>query len=265
MTMNGYNHYRIGSYLLIGFAPLLILAAVLTDPQEYMQSPFLMLSATCFIGGGFLFALSGDKPIDARLAGRLSVQGIPTLGHIIRDMGGSGPAVFLPPESEGGSVTQFTSTRSDYRSFAAEGGGFTYHNGSTGILTPPLAAPLLDDLKNDSDLALPKDYSLLMGAIREVCEETLSVTEWMDIRREGDRVIFTLHNYLLFSGCASLHAESPEFCMLCPCSICSLIACMIAEGLGCAVSLNRTALDDADRSLRVELSCAFAEKTPLPA
>lgn len=263
--MNGYNHYRIGSYLLIGFAPLLILAAILTDPQEYMQSPFLMLSATCFIGGGFLFALSGDKPIDARLAGRLSVQGIPALGHIIRDMGGSGPAVFLPPESEGGRVMQFTSTRSDYRSFATEGDGFAYHNGSTGILTPPLAAPLLDDLKNDNDLALPKDYSLLMGAIREVCEETLSVTEWMDIQREGDRVIFTLHNYLLFSGCASLHAESPEFCMLCPCSICSLIACMIAEGLGCEVSLNRTALEDADHSIRVELSCAFAEKSPLPA
>ncbi len=264
MKINGSNHYRIGSYFLIGFAPLLILAALLTDPQGYLQSPFLMLSATSFIGGVFLFALNVDESVDAWLAGRLSMQGIPTLGHIIHDLGGYGAAVFLPPESEGGRIMQFVPTRPNCRPFLGDGGGFAYHDGNTGTLSPPLAGPLLDDLKRDNDLILPQDYSLLMGAIREVCEDLLSVADRVDVRREGDTVTFDLHNYLLLSGCISLREASPEFCALCPCSICSLIACMIAEGLKCEVSLDRVALDDTGRSPSMRIHYILTTGTDIP-
>lgn len=248
MKLNRYNRYRTGSYFLIGFAPLLVLAAYLTDPQGYMYSPLLMLSATSCIGGGLLFALGGDEVVDARLASRLSLQGLSAMDHLIRDMGCYGTATFLPPDSEGGRVMQFTPTLPNCRPLAADGGGFPYHNGLTGTLSPPLAGPILNDLKRDNELVLPGNYSLLMGAIREVCEDLLSITDRVDIRRAGDKVTFTLHNYLLLPGCISLREVSPEFCTLCPCSICSLIACMIAEGLKCEVSLDQVALDDTGRS-----------------
>ncbi|WP_292394574.1 hypothetical protein [Methanoculleus sp. UBA303] len=264
MNMDRYNHYKISSYLLIGFALLLILAALLTDPQGYMQSPLLMLSATGFIGGAFLFALGGDESIDARLASRLSVQGTSALGHIISDLGGYGAGVFLPPESEGGRIMQFIPIQSDCSSFAADGGRFAHHNGITGILTFPLAASLLEDLKRDSDLVLPQEYSLLMGAIQEVCEDLLSVAGRVDVRREGNTVTFDLRNYLLISGCASLREASPEFCALCPCSICSLIACMITEGLKCEVSLNRVTLDETARSPCMSIRYILTTGTEMP-
>lgn len=262
--MNRYNHYRIGSYFLIGFAPLLILAALLTDPIGYLQSPFLMLSATSFIGGSFLFALSGDKSIDAWLASMFSVQGISALGRMIRDQGGCGAAVFLPSENKEGGVMQFTPIRADCRTDVTDEGQLAYHNGNTGTLTPALAAPLLEKLKQDNDLTLPKDYSHLMGAIREVCEDLLSIADQVDIKREGNTATFNLHNYLLLSGCISLRKASPDICVLYPCSICSLIACMITEGLGCEVSLHRVTLDDTGRSPFMSLQYTLMAGTEVP-
>lgn len=252
MTANRYNRYRIGSYLLVGFAALLFLAVQLAHPRD-LQNPLLMLSATSFIGGAFLFSLGGDASIDARLASRLSLQGISALGGIIRDLGGSGAAVFLPPEGEGGKVMQFIPTQPRCRSLLGDGGGFACHDGSTGTLSRPLAAPILEDLRRDDALVLPSEYGLLAGAIREVCEDLLSVADRVEIRRDGDVVLVRLHNYLLFPGCASLREVSPEFCTLSPCSICSLIACMMAEGLACEVSLDGVTLDDRAGSHRMEL------------
>jgi hypothetical protein len=253
METDEHERYRIGASLLMGFAFLLLIAALVTDQWRYMQTPLFMLSTTCFIGGAFLFAFGGGESVDARLASRLSLQAIPALGRIIQNLGGYGAAIFLPPDSPDGKVMQFTPTQPACRPFLGDGGGLAYHDGSTGTITHPLAGPVIEDLKRDNDLSLPSEYGLLMGAIREVCEDLLSVADRVDIRRDGDTVIVNLHNYLLFPGCASLRKESPEVCMLCPCSICSLIACMIAEGLKCEVSLNCITLDDTGCSPGMEI------------
>jgi len=260
MVTNRYIHYRIGSYLLIGLAILILVVVLVKDPQ-YMQSPLLMLSAASFIGGVFLFAVSGGESIDTRVANRFSLQGISALGRIVRDLGGSGAAVFLPPDGRAREVMQFTPTQPASRPILGDGGGFACHKGSTGTLSRPLAAPLLEDLKRDDALVLPAEYGLLTGAIREVCEDLLSVAGRVDIKREGDTILVSLHNYLLFPGCASLREVSPEFCILSPCSICSLIACMIAEGLSCEVSLEQVTLDDATGSHRVEIRYLLKENT----
>lgn len=256
MKAAGHKRYRSGSYLLIGFASLLLLAALLTDPQGYMQSPLLMLGAAGFISGFFLFALSGDEGVDARLASYLSLQGISALSRIIHDHGGCGTAIFLPPDGKDGKVMQFIPMRPNRGSSQGDGAGFACHNGSFGTLNSPLAGPILEELKYDNDLVLPSEYGLLMGAIREVCEDLLLIARRVDIKKEEGLIIISLNNYILFPGCASRSEATPESCVLCPCSICSLIACMIAEGLGCEVSLNRVVLDDTRQSLSMEISCA---------
>jgi len=255
MKVNGLSSYRLGFYFLIGFAALLALIAVLTEePRWYLESPLLMLSASSVIGGIFLFALDENKVIDARLASRLSMQGIPALGHTIRDLGGHGTAIFLPPATEGGAVMQFIPTRFAGEPLQRDGGGLTYHQGSMGALSSPLASPIIEDLKRDNDLILPSEYNLLMRAICEVCEDVLSIANRVEIRREGDVVTFDLHNYLLRPGCASLREASPGLCVLCPCSICSLIACMIAEGLKCEISLDKVTQDDTGQTPIMSIS-----------
>ncbi len=255
MKVDRYKNYRIGAYLLIGFAALLFLAALLIDRWGSMQPLLLTLSATTFAGGAFLVALGGDEPIHAQLASQLSLQGISILGRIIHDRGGRGPATFLPPKGETGTVMQFIPTVRFSGSYAGSADGSALCNGGSAILIEPLAGFILEDLKRDSDLALPSEYALLTGAVQEVCEDLLSIASRVDIQSEDDGVIVTLHNYQFFSGCVARREMSPEFCTLCPCSVCSLIACMIAEGLACEVSVRQVALDEGERSVRMEISC----------
>ncbi len=264
MRVTKYNRYTIGVYLLIGFAPLFILAALLMDPEGYLQSPFLMLSATCLIGGVFLFALGRGDFVDAQLASRFSMQGIPALDNTILVLGGNRAAIFLPPDSNEGSVMQFIPIQSNYRVSRGDEGVLIYHDGSVGTLHPPLAAPILDDLKRDNDLILPHEYSRLTGAIREVCEDLLSVVDRVEVRREGDTVTFDLHNYLFLPTCISRREASSTSCMLCPCSICSLIACMISEGLGCEVNLSQVVLDETARSPFMRVHYIFAKGAEVP-
>jgi len=258
------DRYRLSSFILIGFAALLFFAVLLTDPLGIMRNSFTLLSATSFIGGAFLFALGGGRSVDARLAGWLSMQGISTLGHIIHDLGGHGAAVFLPPNGEGGEVMQFIPTQPASQSFLGDGGGFACHNGITGTLYRPLAGPMIEVLKREDGLTLPSEYSLLMVAVREVCEDVLSIADRVDVRQEGDTVTFTLHNYLLFPGCASLRERPSELCALCPCSICGLIACMVAEGLKCEVCLDQVILDDTSRSHCMQISYILKKSEGVP-
>lgn len=254
--MDGYKNYRTGAYLLIGFAVLLLLAALLTDRWGSLHSLLLMLSTTTFIGGAFLFALGGDDPVRATVAGQFSLQGISTLGGIIRDRGGHGTAVFLPPKSEDGAVMQFIPTARSSGSYTGGADGSALCNGGSGILIEPLAGSMLEDLKRDNNLVLPTEYALLAGAVREVCEDLLSVADQVEVQREGDVVTVTLQNYRFFSGCISRREASPESCALCPCSVCSLIMCMMAEGLGCEVRLQQADLDEGERSVRMGISCS---------
>jgi hypothetical protein len=133
------------------------------------------------------------------------------------------------------------------------------------MLLAPLASAMLESLHRDYALDLPSEPRLLMGAVREVCEDVLPVARRVDAWRNDGTFTFTLHQYLLFPGCVTRREASPECCSLCPCSICSLIACMMAEGLRCGISLNRVDLDTSDRSLRVELFCIPENEIPVPA
>ncbi len=254
MKVDRYKNYKIGAYLLIGFAALLFLAALLIDRWGSLQPLLLMLSATTFAGGAFLFALGGDDPVHAAIAGQFSLQGISTLSGIIRDRGGRGTAVFLPPKSDGGTVMQFIPTIRSSGSYTGGADGTALCNGGSGILIAPLAGFILEDLKRDNDLVLPAEYALLAGAVREVCEDLISVADRVDIRREGDLITVTLQNYRFLSGCVARREASSESCTLCPCSVCSLIMCMMAEGLGCEVRLKQVDLDEGERSVRVEFS-----------
>lgn len=265
MKANRTSNFWIGSYILAGFAAFLAVVVVLTEePQWYLESPILMLSVSAAICAILLFAIGEEGTIDARLASRLSMQGIPALGRIIQDLGGYGTATIIPPDDPDGRVMQFIPIRPDGRPVATDGGGFSYHHGQAGTLAPPLAAPLLDSLKRENGLSLPAEESLLMGAIREVCEDLISVADRVDATSEGGVATIHLHNYLLYSGCVSRREASPESCTLCPCSICSLIGCMIAEGLACEVSLHQVVLDDTGRSpsMRVQFALAATAQSP---
>jgi len=253
--MNGYITYKAGSYVLIGVASLLLIAGLLTDRWYYTHYTLLMLGLTGMFGGAFLFTIGRDERVAAQHPDQLSPQRL-------SGQDDHGAAVYLPPDCAGGKVMQFIPADAACRSPAGETDESDYHSGRRGTLIVPQACAVLEDLKRENSLILPREYSLLMGAVREVCEDLLVIADRVDAKREGNVVALQLHNYRFFQNCASHHRKSPGSCILCPCTTCSLLACMVAEGLSSEVRLNRAALDDSDCSLHIELSCNPGLRTP---
>jgi hypothetical protein len=64
----------------------------------------------------------------------------------------------------------------------------------------------------------------------------------------------TLHGYRLFSGCSEIQSVSPKICTMSPCPTCSLIACIIAQGLQHQTSPEQVFLDAGDRSISLIVS-----------
>jgi hypothetical protein len=250
------NTSRTPAYIFMIFGSLLLALALLTNLPIDVRNILILVGATGFFSGGFLVALGSNRPVEAELAGEIAAGGALATGSLVHALGGRGNATFLPPDNEHDRVMQWTPAP------AAEGMGlmgsgdiFVHRNGTRGIRITPLAGSLIARLKGEYGLVLPAESGLMTGAIREICEDVLPVARRVDAHTDGDRFVVMLHGYQFSSGCASVHESSPELCLLCPCSTCSLIACMIAEGLGREVVLDRIVLNSAGRSLRVELSC----------
>jgi len=247
---------RAPAYSFMLFGSLLLALALLTDQPIDVRYILILVGATGFFSGGFLVALGSDRPVEAGLAGEIAAGGALATGTLVHALGGRGNAIFLPPDNEHDRVMQWIpAPASGGMAVMGPGSIFVHRNGIQGIRITPLAGSLVARLKGEYGLVLPAESGLMTGAIREVCEDVLPVARRVDAHTDGDRFVVMLHGYQLSSGCASVHASSPERCLLCPCSTCSLIVCMIAEGLGREVVLERIVLDSAGRSLRVELSC----------
>jgi len=52
-------------------------------------------------------------------------------------------------------------------------------------------------------------------------------------------ITVTMEGYRLIDGCQAIARESPKCCTAIPCPVCSLFACLLAEGTGSVVEVER--------------------------
>ncbi len=156
---------------------------------------------------------------------------------------------YLPPQKEGDGVLQFVpaqATGSHRRSTdVALIGGRTVR----GQYRVPSGTQLLDVLKKSYSLRLPVREEAVLTAIKEICEDVLEVADRViPVRREG-YILIELQNYRLISICTELKQDFPVCCRIHPCPICSMIACVLCEGLGLTCSLEHVHVEPGTRSI----------------
>jgi hypothetical protein len=156
---------------------------------------------------------------------------------------------YLPPEREGDGIMQFvpapaTASPQESKDVAFIGGKSVH-----GQYRVPSGMQLFDMLKRSYSLRLPVREEDVLTAIQEVCEDVLEVADRVvPVRREG-YVLIELQNYRLLSICTELKQDFPVCCRVHPCPICSLVACMLTEGLGLTCSLEHVHVEPDARSI----------------
>jgi hypothetical protein len=247
-----YNDYSLGSFTLIATAAIVLLTVALTNRGDLTSATLTLAGIACFTGGIFLLTFSKDDPIDATISSLLLVPGTTTISRLCADLGIQGNAWFIPSEK---GIQQFIPA-GDLRNLPDTAQDFSYSIGASdcGVLIPPAGMPLLTLLKRDHALILPRGEIQLLEGIESTFEHTLELADHVKVRRAGENILVDLIGYRLFDGCLAVQSASPKCCTLSPCPVCSLTACLLAEGLLRTVTIDRTTINRKDRSVHMVLS-----------
>jgi hypothetical protein len=156
---------------------------------------------------------------------------------------------YVPPEREGDPVMQFVPATATASPGNAQDVAYIGGKSVRGQYVVPSGMQLLELLKRSYSLRLPVREGDVLTAIQEVCEDVIEVADRViPVRREG-YVLVELQNYRLLSICTELKQDFPVCCRVAPCPICSLIACMLTEGLGLTCSLEHVHVEPEARSI----------------
>ena len=236
-------HYR-ASLVLILAAAILVALAILTNDRDIPPAAVVLSAVICLITGIFFATLAGPEPLDHRFVGLLPVGGSISLARTAAGLGIAGNAVVLPKETDGrGQTIQFNPVAS-YDGGEVRGQSFVAGGDACGLITVPAGGPLLAELQQNNQFAIPGDTAALADLIRETAVDLLEVADKARVEQGDGTITVSMEGYRLISGCRALAAESPRICSTHPCPVCSLYACILAEGLGRAVQVERCGADD---------------------
>ena len=218
--------------------------------QAYIPFEQVIIVATSLMGVVCVFAgaivLNSSRGISSRtLQEALNAGQAPDCRGLSRES----LTYYLPPENDGEAVRQFvpesTGVSWTGRTDVISIGGRPVK----GHLQVPSGMQLFELLKRSYSLRLPVREEAVLTAIQEVCEDVLEVADRViPARREG-YILVELQNYRLLSICTELKQDFPVCCRVHPCPICSLIACMLAEGLGLTCTLEHVHVEPEVKSI----------------
>jgi len=243
------NPYYLASLALVTAAVILVAIAVLVDRRDLTSAALVLSSVVCLITGIFLATLSGGEPLNNRYMSLFSVQGCINLCTVCADLGISGNACMLPAGKDGRTHSlQFIPVAS-YEGAPAGGASFATGPDTAGLLTVPSGMPLYHEIRTHEHLVIPSEIPQLMDLIKEVGVDVLEVADQVSAEADGSVITVTMQGYRLIGGCMAVAAESPKCCTTNPCPVCSLFACLLAEGTGTVVQLERCTPNPEDRSV----------------
>ncbi|EJG08234.1 hypothetical protein Metli_2296 [Methanofollis liminatans DSM 4140] len=230
MKLSDLNDTYLAAFLLLGAAAAALIVATLTGRGDLTSATLVLAGFGSFIAGVFLLALYKGEPMDPAVAALLPVQGTVGIATLIADLGVQGDALFMPP-GEDGTVVEVVPAGANVPSSLPAGYSYVTAADGAAVVMAPLAAPLLDHLKRSCSLEIPSDREQLCEAIVEIFGNVLEVAGPVTARFEGENLVIDLRNFTLLKGCQAVRKASPKCCTMVGCPICSLAACVAAEGL----------------------------------
>ncbi len=233
------NPYYRAALVLLLTAAVLVVTAVVTDHRDLTSAALVIAALICLLTGIFLATLSTSDPIDIRYVSLLPVQGCITMSRLCADLGIQGNACIIPAGKDGRAATMQFLPVSVYNGSPLPQDSFVTGPDTAGLLTVPSGYPLLREIQEREHLVVPKDITAFNDFISEVAVDILEIADRATITKEAEIITVRLERFRFISGCRILSAESPRCCITSPCPVSSLFACLIAEGTGRAVQVER--------------------------
>ncbi|MCX6690535.1 MAG: hypothetical protein NTW33_00440 [Methanoregula sp.] len=249
MKIPSLNPYYRAALVLIAAACVLIAIALFTDRRDITTAAVVISGLICFLTGIFLATLSRSEPLDDRYVSLLSLQGCINLCRVSADLGIQGNATILPKGKDGRSETMQFLPVAAFNGVPITEGSFVTGADTAGLLLVPSGDPLCKEIPEREQLVIPQEIAALKDLIREIGVDVLEVAERIEVSDDSELISVTMEGYRLIGGCQAVSRESPRCCTAVPCPVCSLFACILAEGTGAIVQVERCSAEPATGSV----------------
>jgi hypothetical protein len=233
------NPFFPAGLVLVVTAAILIITAVLTGRNDLVSAALVLAALTCLLTGIFLSLLSTGDTVNARYAGLFAVPGSISLTRVAADLGIVGNACIIPAGVNGMTCTMQFIPVAEYDGSPLSMDTFVASPTAAGLLTLPSGYHLMQKLEHEDALVIPREIPAVADLIHEVAAGVLEVADRVTVEEDELLVTVTLEEYHLLSGCRAMAAESPKCCTTSPCPVCSLVACILAEGTGKVIQVER--------------------------
>ena len=237
------NPFYQASLILVVAAVILVAVAILTDRHDLTSAAMVIAAVVCLITGIFLTLLSSSEPLDSRYMSLLPVQGCINLCSVCADLGISGNACMLPAGKDSRTRTMQFIPVAGYVGSPVQGDSFVTGPDIAGLVTVPNGEPLFRELREQNHLVIPKGLADTLVLLKELGEGVLEIADRVTAEADGPVITVKVEGYRLIGGCKAVAAESPKCCTANPCPVCSLFACLLAEGTGSVVQVERCSVE----------------------
>ncbi|MDD1660477.1 MAG: hypothetical protein LUQ62_04645 [Methanomicrobiales archaeon] len=242
------------SGLVLLLAAMLFLILAFLGGNEPIAPALIVASLGLFLTGILLLTFSRSLSPDPVVASLLPVQHQLNTASLLSRSGCRDPALFIPAPEQAGKVMQFHTLSPDAAGPPRSEAGLARHNREPGILLPPACLPLLKELEGRFHLRIPTDPGRLPQVIREVAEETLEIAARVVATGGTEEIRVDLLQFTLYPGCRAARETSPDVCLRNPCTICSLLACLVVRATGKECRIASVDLDDRSESVYLVIS-----------
>jgi hypothetical protein len=245
---------RAGLGIILGAMLFLILALAFLGASQPIAPALIVSSLGLSLTGILLLTFYRVQTPDPALISLLDVQHQFNTATLLSRAGCRDPPLFIPFAEIDGRVAQFHALLPLSPPRQTTGSAPASHHGRPGILLPPACLPLLKELETRFRLRIPPDPGRIPQVIREVAEEILEIAARVVATVEPEEVRVDLLRFSLYPSCRAARAASPDACLLSPCPICSLLACLTVRATGREGRIISIDLDDRSESVTLLFS-----------
>ncbi len=236
--------YQKGALILFIVAIITLTIAGITRHDDITGAALVISGIFCFITAILFFSLSKDEYPDIAITSLLPIGGTIGRCRFLSDLGIQGNSIFFPPNTRGGTITQFIPVTDSFIETLNVDYTYQIDKKNPGLVVYPQGIPILNYCIEKGGLNIPSNDKEVFIALRDLFCEYLELVNDFVINREGSNIIIVLNGYLLINGCKKVREESPKCCTMDPCPVCSLILCILSQGLNGPLSLTRTSIID---------------------
>jgi hypothetical protein len=145
----------------------------------------------------------------------------------------------LPAGKDGRTKTMQFIPVANYEGSPVQGDSFVTGQDTAGLVTVPNGEPLFREIREREHLVIPHGLADTLLVVKELGEGVLEIADHVTAEADGPVITVKMEGYRLIGGCRAVTTESPRCCVTNPCPVCSLFACLLAEGTGNVVQVER--------------------------